>query len=146
MLQFVRALPADVLAIKVQPAQREALRFFERPEAAQVMALGPSYAAWDGYECVAAAGIAPKWEGSATAWAVLSVNAGPHMLAITRRCRAMLAAAPFNRIEATAACDFAPAARWLIGLGFELETPRAERYTPDGQDVSIFKRMRHDGP
>lgn len=146
MLQFVRATPRDVLAIRVQPSQAGALAFFERPDAADVMALGPSYAAWDGLRCIAAAGLTPKWEGVATAWTILSADAGPHLLAVTKRCRAMLDAAPFRRIEATAACDFPPAGRWLAQLGFELETPRAEGYTPDGQDVAIYKRIRRNGP
>ena len=142
MLRFVRATAYDVLAIKVQPAQRNALLAFGEPGADAVMRESIAHAAYLGNECIAAAGITPKWPGSATAWAVLSVEAGPHLPAITIRCAAMLSAAPFKRIEATAACDFPAAARWLKLLGFELETVRARSYTPDGQDVSIFARVK----
>lgn len=146
MLEFVKATPYDVLAIKVQPAQREALEAFERPEAAAVLRESLAYAAYVGNVCIAAAGVTPRWNGVAVAWAVLSVEAGPFLPSITKRCRAMLDAAPFRRIEATAACNFPEAERWLRMLGFELETPWAEGYTPDGQDVAIFKRMKRWTP
>lgn len=146
MLEFVKATPYDVLAINVQPQQRGSLEAFERPEAAAVMRESITQAAYLGNKCIAAAGVTPRWNGVAVAWAILDVEAGPFLPQITRRCRAMLDAAPFRRIEATAACNFPEADRWLRMLGFELETPWSEGYTPDGQDVAIYKRMKRWTP
>lgn len=141
MLHYVRAAPADILSIKVQPQQRDALLAFSDPSAAEVMAASLAHAAYFEGRCIAAAGVTPKWPGSGTAWAILSEDAGAHMLEITRRCQHMLSVAPFRRLEAYAACDFPAAHRWLRLLGFTLEVARAERYTPDGHDAAIFKRI-----
>lgn len=142
MLDYVRAAPADILSIKVQPQQRDALVAFSDPSAEDVMRASLAHAAYYRGRCIAAAGVTPKWPGSGTAWAILSEEAGQHMLEITRRCRHMLDIVPFVRLEAYAACDFPAAQRWLTMLGFELEVARARSYTPDGQDAAIFRRIK----
>lgn len=83
------------------------------------------------------------WTGRAYACAVLSADAGPHMLAITRAIRSHLDSAPFARIEMVVEKDFAAGRRWALMLGFELETPVALRsFLPSGRDAWIYSRIK----
>jgi len=98
---------------------------------------------WIDDQCVGAGGLRPIWHGRAAAWALLSRNAGPAMLAITRKLSFVLATMPANRIEMTVRANFLPGCRLAAFLGFRLETPVPMRFFfPDGEDAFLFARVR----
>lgn len=89
------------------------------------------------------AGLVQMWPGRSHAWALLSVDAAAHMLAITREIRSRLAATPSRRIEMTADAEFPEAQRWAVMLGFTLETPTPMRaYLPGGRDAYLYARVK----
>lgn len=90
---------------------------------------------------VACAGLIEMWAGRAQAWALLSVEAGPHMLAITRAIRFRLATASFRRIEMAVDVTFEAGVRWAHMLGFEHEAT-VRCYFPDGRAARLYARIK----
>lgn len=85
-------------------------------------------------------GLIPIWAGRAYAWALLDIDAGPHMLALTRGIRSLFDATEWRRIEMAVDSEFEAGARWARLLGFHLEH-RASKYLPNGNDADIFVRV-----
>ena len=86
-------------------------------------------------------GLVEMWPGRAYAWSIVSADAGPHMLALTREIRSLLSRTPFARIEMAVAADFDAGRRWAELLGFVCETPAPmHRYLPDGRDAYLYAR------
>lgn len=90
---------------------------------------------------VACGGLLPQWENRALAWMLIGENAGPHFAGIHRHVRQFLARSPYRRIEAHVDVGFAPGARWMKMLGFELEAYK-KAFRPDGADMLEFVRIR----
>ena len=100
-----------------------------------------SFTAFDGNKIIGCAGLVEQWDGRAVAWALLSKDAGKHMLSIVRKIDEYLNLKNIRRVEASSICGFKPGARLLEMLGFEYEGI-AKKYTPDGQDVLMYARVR----
>lgn len=84
---------------------------------------------------IACVGVAPHWPRRYRCWAILAADAGPHMGAVTRATRKLLnEACEPGRYEMEVRFDFEQGVRWAKLLGFHVETPRLERFTPDGRD------------
>lgn len=93
--------------------------------------------------CIGATGVACMWPGCGQAWALFGADAGPSMLGITRFARHMLdKVIPYKRVQATAVVGFAPANRWLLALGFELEAARMKSYDWADRDHAQYARVR----
>ena len=110
----------------------------------QAASCGPAWTVWLDERAIACAGVALRWTGRATLWAVLEDD-------IPVRCwlalhRAVLARIPpllelgVRRLEAEAQCGFEPSRRWLRMLGFE-EEGLMRRYGPGGEDFYRFARL-----
>lgn len=124
--------------ISVQPAQAAEYAHAD----ALASPLGMGWAALVDGEPVACAGLVEVWEGRAYAWAILSDNAGPYMLPLTREIRSKLDAAPFRRIEMAVDADFDAGARWAEMLGFRCETPAPmAAYLPNGRAAYLYARV-----
>jgi hypothetical protein len=134
-MNIVPFVPAHVGAMIVQPAQAGDI------DAESLSSpYGMAWTAMDGEQPIACAGLVEVWSGRAYAWALLSADAGRHMVSITRAIRYRLDTAKFNRIELAVAAGFAPGVRFARLLGFELEA-KARRYMPNGGDAFIFVRV-----
>lgn len=92
-------------------------------------------------QVVMCGGLLPQWENRALAWALVGENAGPHFALIHRHVKQFLARSPYRRIEAHVDVGFAPGARWMKMLGFELEAYK-KAFRPDGADMLEFVRIR----
>lgn len=91
---------------------------------------------------IACAGVVELWAGRAYAWAILSQDAGPHLLRLTREIRSRLVELRFRRIEMAVDAGFVAGARWARLLGFVCETPNPMRgYLPGGRDAFLFARV-----
>lgn len=77
--------------------------------------------------------------GMGTVWAVLSADAGRHMLALHRATERYLEMQQLRRIEAAVQKGFMPGCRWaeLLGFRFEGEMPR---YGPNGETYLRYGR------
>jgi hypothetical protein len=93
-------------------------------------------------QVVAIAGCAERWDGHATAWALMSCDAGPHLRFVMRALKGFLDnIAPWKRIEASVDVGFPAGDRMLKLLGFEYEG-LARAYSPIGGDCHIYARIR----
>jgi len=139
VIEVVPFAPAHLVGFNVQPAQRSA--FALQPDAVSAP-FGQAWTALADGVPVGCAGFVEVWDGRAYAWALLAAHAGPHMIALTRAIRCVLAQAPFRRVEMAVDADFPQAARWAALLGFKCETPEPMRaYLPDGSDAYLYAKV-----
>lgn len=95
-------------------------------------------------EVLLCGGVVTHWPGRGEAWAVLSEHRKRSIVAIHRAAIRLLdfAQNTLERIEAIVCLDHEEAQRWVQHLGFRLESPRLEKYHPDGRDCAMYVRMR----
>lgn len=106
----------------------------------ELAASGPGFTGFVDGSVVFCAGRAEIWHNRYMVWAVLSENAGVHMVSITRAVKGLLNAARGDgRHEMIVRPDFAEANRWATMLGFKLHHFE-ERFLPDGGDANIYVR------
>jgi hypothetical protein len=127
-MRFEPFRPGHLAFIKPQPEQR-----IEHAQMLQVMGdevfdTGTALSAWEDSVCIAAAGVIPVHRYRASAWALLSERAAPHMLPIVRRMRAVMNALPYMRYDITVREDFDQGHRFAKLLGAVCETPKPMRY------------------
>jgi hypothetical protein len=89
---------------------------------------------------VACSGLIELWKNRAQAWALLSADAGPYMLPITREIRFRLASSSFRRIEMAVDVGFDAGIRWAHMLGYEHEAT-VRCYFPDGRGARLYARI-----
>lgn len=137
--------PCHLAAIEVQPMQAASLPVEARLWfATRAHALGPAWTARDrDGRIILCGGLLVAHEGAATAWCLMARAKGTALLAITRRIRAMIAAASWRRIDMMTDPDFPEAGDWARLLGFQLEGVRAAS-AADGRDELCWVRIRRD--
>jgi hypothetical protein len=64
------------------------------------------------------------------------------LVRVTKMAKRFLDVCPIRRIEAAVVVDHGPGHRWAQLLGFELEAPLLRAYTPQGEDCSLYSRVR----
>jgi RimJ/RimL family protein N-acetyltransferase len=128
-------------SIALEPDQEALAKMLRRTDAANaVTQQGQCWTVLVADRPIACGGFEEPWEGRAIVWAVLSREAGSHMLAITRAVRRALAIHPAERIEAQAVASFRPAVRWLKLIGFEEECLLRKFHR--GQDYWAFVLLK----
>lgn len=104
---------------------------------------GNSFTALEGDRIIACAGCVEIWDNRAMAWALVSKDAGRHMLGVHRAVSGFLMAAKWRRVEAYVDVGFGAGMRWMDMLGFRLESPEPMRsFRPDGGDCYMFARTK----
>jgi len=92
---------------------------------------------------VAIAGFYFTTRHSRRAWAFFAPEAGPYMLGITRRAKAMMASLPCPRIDMTVNEGFIQGERFAGLLGMDRETPTPLRHFGVlGEDQNIYALVR----
>lgn len=105
---------------------------------------GNSFTALDGDRIIACAGCVEIWDNRAMAWALVSKDAGRHMLGVHRAVSGFLMAAKWRRVEAYVDAGFDAGMRWMDLLGFRQESPEPMRaFRPDGGDCYMFARTKN---
>lgn len=141
-MRIVPFEPDHLKQLLLQPSQAMMQPLLDSAEYAQSLKdAGPAYSLVDGDEVFACAGLIPQWEGRAVAWALISEEAGPHFLRITRAVRRCFDLHPFRRIETAVSHDFQQGHRWAQMLGFTREG-LMRSYTPDGRDCDLYARVQ----
>jgi hypothetical protein len=134
-MRVVPYQPEHLVGFVPQPGQ--ATDFALQPEAP------PHEQAWTALhaeQVLCVGGFTAIWPGRAVGWMLLSVQAGPHMLGLTRVVRRRIAEFEVDRLELYADASFPQAQRWAEMLGFECEG-RARNFLPGRRDVFIFARV-----
>lgn len=133
--------PEHLLSLDIQAAQAGAVKWLT-PEVANAIAEGTAWTWLEGDLILACGGIVPYSPMRAHLWSFISRHSGRHLLKMFRSAQALVAEQPFNRLEATTACDFKAGHKWLQMLGFTLETPRMIAYDINGKDHAMYVRIR----
>lgn len=133
--------PQHLRQIVLQSSQAWMQPMLEADYGEQVAVLGPAYSMVDGDEVIACAGLVPIWEGRSQAWALISTEAGRHMVRIVRAIREFLAGQDVRRIEATVDAGFYPGHRLMAMLGFDREGMMLH-YLPDGRHCCLYSRTK----
>ena len=142
---FRLVAPGDDIRIDVQPMQRVDGFGEERWDADRWSTLVMQsdwceQATRDG-RTMAVAGWTRLWDGVVHAYASLSCDAGPSLVAITRRVRAAMDDAKGGRrFQTSVRADFAAGHRWAALLGFEPEGVLS-CYGPDGADHILYAKV-----
>ena len=122
MIHVRPLLPRDfeVLAPRLQPAQRTAAAWLRPPLALDCLDRGPAWTAESGQgRVLACAGVYVLGWRWPVAWALLAAEAGAHLLALTRAVRRHLD--PFPVLATGVRDDFPAGRRWARLLGFAPE-------------------------
>ena len=102
---------------------------------------GSALTAMDGERILLCGGVMPTMRPKiGVLWAVLSAEAGSHMLWLHRATQRFISIAPPRRLEATVEKGFPQGCRWLELLGFEFEGP-LRSYGLDGEDHVRYARI-----
>jgi hypothetical protein len=86
-------------------------------------------------------GLVPFAPWLGTLWAILSKDAGPHMVTLYKSTLRFLDAQPYRRLEASVPQGFAAGCRFLELLKFSPEGV-LEAYDEDGRDHLRYARIR----
>lgn len=130
--------PEHALRIVLQDEQAD-MKTELSPEA--LAASGESFTAMVGDEVIAVVGRARQWDRRWVVWAMLSKNAGPHMLAVTRFTKRLLELGRMDgRMELMVKSSFSAGHRWARILGFKWHH-HEEQFLPGGVDADIYVRF-----
>jgi RimJ/RimL family protein N-acetyltransferase len=133
---------AHVQAVQLQEAQAFAMPMISAEHAQQLAAAdGVAWAALDGDDVIACAGIVQAHEQRGMAWAMFSEGALRQFKLIHRVVRAVLNGAKWRRIEMTVDANHAAAIAWAERLGFEREG-LMRAVTPDGRDCFLYAKVK----
>jgi hypothetical protein len=143
-MNIVAFKAAHLQALELQDAQAYLSADIAKPEHARMIeSAGHSFTAVVGDKVIACSGTAEVWAGRAVAWALISKDAGRHMVGIHKAVAGYLSAAKYKRIEAWVDEGFEPGMRWLEMLGFIRETPMPMRgFRPDGGSCFLFSKVK----
>ena len=108
---------------------------------AEMLLSGMAFTGMVDGEVIGCAGCIEQWDNRAVAWALISKDAGRHMVSAHRAVDGFLKQAPWRRIETTVDSSFSAGHRWMRMLGFSHEG-RMIAYGPAGQDFDMYARVR----
>jgi hypothetical protein len=131
------------IAPRLQPWQREMCEYFDRPGYADMLINdGEAYTMLADGVPIACAGVQEAWSNRGIAWALITVDAGKHMCALTRAVKTYLDDfAKWKRVEAYVDTRFPQGLRWIDILGFNIEGVMSN-FTPDGADNFLCAKIR----
>lgn len=142
-MKIVPFRASHLQAIKLQPAQGHFIGALMDADYGLMLEGTTAFTALDDEgRVIACCGCEERWENCATAWALLSSDAGKHMVWLVRAVRGFIwHAAPWRRVEAAVDVGFDAGNRLVQMLGFQQEGV-ARAYRPDGGDCTIWARIK----
>lgn len=127
-MHFTRFHSQHLRLFTPQPVQVREYAYLLQPNVGAALETTLAMTGWDGSRCLGCAGVVSEDPGAGYAWAMLSVEAGPHMLAITRHVRYTFSKLPYPALYFDVAPGHEEGARWARLLGFREVSPwRFER-------------------
>ena len=140
MITVERFIPEDLAEMAVQPVQRE-LGSDPIARGRLLSLTGRCFTVRAGGAPIFCGGVTITHSGYATMWSAFALDAGPEMLAITRRTLEFIKRLDFKRIDAVVHSDHRAGHRWVFRLGFAPEA-RLNDYFEDGGDAVIYRLKR----
>lgn len=134
--------PDDIENLILQPAQDYLRPMVSGKGYGEALAQGEAWTGIDDGRIVACGGVCPLHGYMGNAWAMIAADLKNGFLIVHRVAERVLSSYPAQRIEAHIDCDFENGHRWAKVLGFELESLRMRKFTPDGRDVALYARVR----
>lgn len=133
------------IAPRIQPWQEDMRAYFDRPGYAEMLTRnGEAYTMTKDGVAIACAGVQEAWENRGIAWALLTLDVGPHMRALTRAVSIYTnTLAKWHRIEAYVDTRFPAGERWIKMLGFRIEGVMRQ-FTPDGADNFLCAKLKSE--
>lgn len=142
MIEVVKFRPAHLDELRLQPSQEYLAAFVGRPGYGQELVdAGPCYTARRDGKIICCAGVVELWKGRASAWALLSWDAGQSMRPLHREVQRFLDRCDIRRVEAYVYPGFEPGHRWARMLGFEREG-FMRAFHLDGSDMVMYARIQ----
>jgi hypothetical protein len=134
--------PEHLKKLLLQPSQAMLQPTLSDPQYAESLKLGgPAYSGLVGDEVLACMGLVQQWENRAIAWGLISKEAGPHFITITKAVFRTMELHRFRRIETSVRTNFEEGHRWARMLGFKREGTMTA-FTPDGTDCDLYARVK----
>lgn len=133
--------PEHLTTLALQPSQTAFSRYFDPEYGPALQNAGPCFSAFEGDEVIACSGVVKQWDNRATAWALISENAGKNFVRIHKAVKRFLESTDFARVEAYVDADFEAGHRWIAMLGFEREG-YMRQFTPSGGDAVLYARLK----
>lgn len=130
-----------LIAQGVQDAQRQEVSHVPVTYASVAKPPGLSMTVRDGESIVLCGGVLPTGPKQGVLWALLSAQAGQHMLFLHRATRRFIEIEPLRRLEASVEVGFPAGCRWLELLGFQYEGP-LNAFGPHGEDHVRYARIQ----
>jgi hypothetical protein len=146
-MNIVAFKPEHLKALVLQPSQEYFGAEIQREGYGDYLkASGQAFTAMDGDKVLGCGGCIEIWDNRAQIWALVSRDAGRHMIGIHRAVAGFLLAAKWRRIEASVDVGFEAGIKWLEMLGFNNETPGTpmRAYRPDGGNSYLFARVEDE--
>lgn len=141
-MNIVPYQPHHLENLLLQPSQEGVRRYFGNPDYGKMLEVpGLAFTGMDGDRVIAMAGVLPRWEGRAEAWALLSGDLKRHFVQIHRAVLRFLEGTDIRRIETAVDANFPEGLAWAGMLGFKNEG-LMRGYTPEGRDCYRFARVK----
>lgn len=90
---------------------------------------------------VACCGLVEYWKGRGEVWAVIDRESGRYFVALFKAMKYIFANLKCKRIEVVVRLDYPQAHRLVQMLGFKIEAPIMENYSPAGYDCALYARV-----
>ena len=133
--------PEHLEFLILQPSQVHFSTLFDSEYGPALAEAGPCFTAIDNDEVIACSGVVKQWDNRATAWALISANAGKNFVRIHKAVKRFLETTDFKRVEAYVDANFEAGHRWITMLGFEREG-YMRAFSPLGDDAVLYARIK----
>jgi hypothetical protein len=134
--------PYHIDVLRAQGVQSAQLRAVSHvPDTYASVPPGPAVTVRDGDHILICGGINNYAPHRGMCWALLSPDAGKHMLWLTRAVKRFIEIHPWRRLEATVEEQFGAGCKWVELLGFEFEG-RMRGFGDDGETHLRYARVK----
>ena len=140
MIDYVRTTPNHLVYIHEQQDQKFDVSFMLSPAALPGFSYSMALSGFDGTKCLGCAGLI-EGKDRVMLWALLSKDAGPYFLEITRKVNRVLSMVKGKPFVACVRPGFKQGQRWMKVLGFKKikDSVQIEGY-PEGAIMDVFER------
>lgn len=101
-----------------------------------------AFTAMKGDEIMGCGGITKLWTGRGHLWCILSEKTRKDFVGTFRLIQKFIKEQPFKRVEMSVPYGFSQGHRRAIMLGFKVECERAEKYLPNGDDCTLYAKIK----
>lgn len=142
MAKYVEFKIEDLRRLAKDEGIKEVREFFTEPVLEKISTLPFKFAIESEGEVVAMGGVAEIWPNRGEGWIFFDSKCKTNFLPVFRLVKSWVHALPFKRIEAAAKLGSSFAHRHLQLLGFELEAPVMKAFYPNGDNYSLYARVK----